>query len=91
MLMPNFEISLPESIKAYVDEQVASRGYSTVSAYFEELVLNDQRNKANKRLESLLKESLESGVATPMTGQDWGAIRRGVQASITQGQHPSDA
>ena len=91
MLMPNFEISLPESMKAYVDEQVVSRGYSTISAYFEALVLNDQKNRAYKRLETLLKESLASGVATPMTVQDWGAIRKAVQASTKQGRHPTDA
>jgi antitoxin ParD1/3/4 len=91
MLMPNFEISLPESMKAYVDEQVASRGYSTISAYFEALVLNDQKNKAYKRLETFFTESLDSGVATPMTVQDWGAIRRAVRASTIQGQQPTDA
>jgi antitoxin ParD1/3/4 len=89
--MPNFEISLPESIKVYVDEQVASRGYSTISAYFEELVLNDRKNKAYKRLETLFEESLDSGVATPMTGQDWGTIRQAIRASTTQGQYPTNA
>jgi antitoxin ParD1/3/4 len=89
--MSNFEISLPESMKAYVDEQVASRGYSTISAYFEALILNDQKNKANKRLATLFTESLDSGVATPMTVQDWGAIRQAVRTSTTQGQHPTDA
>ncbi len=35
-------ISLPDSLKAFVDEQVSERGYSTSSEYVRELIRKDQ-------------------------------------------------
>jgi antitoxin ParD1/3/4 len=88
--MPNFEIFLPEAMKQYVDRQVVSGGYSSISSYLEELVKNDQEAKIYSRLETLFEESLNSGVASPMTVQDWGDIRQAVRSN-TQGQNPNNA
>ena len=35
-------ISLPDGLKAFVDEQVSQRGYSTSSEYVRELIRRDQ-------------------------------------------------
>lgn len=35
-------ISLPEALKAFVDEQVSQRGYGTSSEYVRELIRKDQ-------------------------------------------------
>jgi antitoxin ParD1/3/4 len=35
-------ISLPEALKTFVDEQVSQRGYSTSSEYVRELIRRDQ-------------------------------------------------
>ncbi len=35
-------ISLPDSLKAFVDEQVSQRGYGTSSEYVRELIRKDQ-------------------------------------------------
>ncbi|WP_200843688.1 ribbon-helix-helix domain-containing protein [Pantoea sp. 18069] len=35
-------ISLPESLKSFVDEQVSQRGYGTSSEYVRELIRKDQ-------------------------------------------------
>ena len=35
-------ISLPDSLKAYVDEQVAGRGFGTSSEFVRELIRKDQ-------------------------------------------------
>ena len=35
-------ISLPETLKSFVDEQVAGRGYGTSSEYVRELIRDDQ-------------------------------------------------
>lgn len=40
--MSTMNISLPDTLKAYVDEQVASRGYGTSSEYMRELIRKDQ-------------------------------------------------
>jgi len=40
--MTTMNISLPDALKAFVDEQVAGRGYSTSSEYVRELIRRDQ-------------------------------------------------
>jgi antitoxin ParD1/3/4 len=40
--MATMNISLPDSMKDFVDEQVKQRGYSTTSEYVRELILKDQ-------------------------------------------------
>ena len=50
-------ISLPEALKSFVDDQVNSRGYSTSSEYVRELIRKDQDRQ---RLRSLLLEGAVS-------------------------------
>jgi antitoxin ParD1/3/4 len=40
--MGTMNISLPDSLKSFVDEQVAERGYGTSSEYVRELIRKDQ-------------------------------------------------
>ena len=40
--MTTMNISLPDALKSFVDEQVASRGYGTSSEYVRELIRKDQ-------------------------------------------------
>lgn len=40
--MSTMNISLPDSLKTFVDEQVAQRGYGTSSEYVRELIRRDQ-------------------------------------------------
>lgn len=76
-------------MRAYVEEQVANGGYSTLSEYFRELVRQDQKRKAQERLEALLVEGLESGTATPMTDRDWEDIRQTVRERVAKRQQSS--
>ena len=71
-------ISLPDTMRDYIEEQVAQGGYSSVSEYFRELVRQDQKHRANERLQTMLLEGLNSGNATEMTAQDWEDIRQAV-------------
>lgn len=50
-------ISLPDSLKAFVDEQVSQRGYGTSSEYVRELILKDQQGQ---QLRCLLLEGASS-------------------------------
>ncbi|MGB3420802.1 MAG: hypothetical protein WBA52_10245 [Dolichospermum sp.] len=47
--------------------------------YFRELVRQDQKQRANERLQTMLLEGLNSGNATEMTAQDWEDIRQAVE------------
>ncbi|MBW7931105.1 MAG: type II toxin-antitoxin system ParD family antitoxin [Gammaproteobacteria bacterium] len=40
--MATMNISLPDTLKAFVDEQVSQRGYGTSSEYVRELIRKDQ-------------------------------------------------
>ncbi len=80
--MKSINISLPDMMRAYVEEQVADGCYSTISEYFRELVRQDQKRKAKEHLETLLLEGLNSGSATPLTEQDWDDIRQAVRSKV---------
>jgi antitoxin ParD1/3/4 len=70
-MMTNMNVSLPESLKTYVEEQVNDGGYGTVSEYLRELIREDKKRKAQERLETLLLEGLESGDPIPVTPEFW--------------------
>lgn len=59
--MSHITISLPDSLKAYVDEQIAQSGYASADDYFLALVrLDQQRRQAKETLASLLIDGLDS-------------------------------
>jgi antitoxin ParD1/3/4 len=58
--MTTMNISLPDPLKNFVDEQVELRGYSTSSEYVRELIRKDQDRQ---HLRNLLLE----GAASPLT------------------------
>jgi antitoxin ParD1/3/4 len=68
-------ISLPTPLKAWVEDQVSARGYSTASEFVRDVLRREQAAAAKARVEAHLLESLESGPATPMTRKDWERIR----------------
>ncbi|MGL5079340.1 MAG: type II toxin-antitoxin system ParD family antitoxin [Waterburya sp.] len=80
--MKSINISLPEEMRIYIEEQVATGGYSTTSEYIRQLIRQDRQQKAEKQLEQLLLEGLNSGEATPMTAKDWVEIRQVVTDKI---------
>ena len=73
--MQTMNISLPDPLKEFVDHQIADGRYSSVSEYIRELIRDDEKRKAEERLEALLLEGLE-GEETPLTRQDFDDIRR---------------
>jgi len=73
--MKSMNISIPEKMRAYVEQQVTEGGYNTASEYIRELIRQDQKRKATEKLETLLLEGIQSGDATSMTEKDWEDIR----------------
>ncbi len=59
--MSTLNVSLPDSMRAFIDQIVANGGYSTASEYIRELVRRDQKRAVEARLEDLLLEGLDSG------------------------------
>jgi antitoxin ParD1/3/4 len=49
--MTTMNVSLPDEMKAFVEEQVQRGGYSTASEYLRELIRDAQKQAAKERLE----------------------------------------
>lgn len=56
--MATMNISLPDALKSFVDEQVTGRGYGTSSEYVRELIRRDRERQA-------LRGQLLEGAASP--------------------------
>ncbi len=63
--MATMNISLPEPLKQFVDEEVREGGFSGTSDYVRDLIRQRQREKAAEFLRQLIAEGLASGPATP--------------------------
>jgi antitoxin ParD1/3/4 len=75
-IMQTMNISLPDQLKEFVDDQIGSGRYSSVSEYVRDLIRNDEKRKAHDKLETMLMEGIQSGKPTKMTRQDWAGIRQ---------------
>ena len=60
--MSTMNISLPEALKSFVDEQVSGRGFGTSSEYVRELIRKDQERL---HLRGLLLAGASSKAAAP--------------------------
>jgi antitoxin ParD1/3/4 len=65
-------ISLPDSLKAFVEEQVAEKGYRTSSEYVRELIRRDQDRQ---HLRNLLLDGAQSPPARPVDAAYFDALR----------------
>lgn len=60
-------ISVPDKMKEYIDERVGEGRFSSTSEYFRDLVREDQKRRAQERLEALLLEGIDSGEPIEIT------------------------
>jgi antitoxin ParD1/3/4 len=71
--MSTMNISLPDSLKDFVDEQVNQGGYGTSSEYVRELIRKDQDRL---RLRGLLLAGAKSAQTKPVTDAYFDSLRR---------------
>ena len=70
--MTTMNISLPDTLMSFVDEQVTQRGYGTSGEYVRELIRNDQDRT---RLRGLLLQGAESAPGKPADAAYFGGLR----------------
>lgn len=58
--MESMNISPPEPQKQFIEEQISTGRYSSVSEYVRELIRADETRKADEELEAKLLEGLKS-------------------------------
>jgi antitoxin ParD1/3/4 len=78
----SMNISLPDTLRQWVEERVTAEGYGTASEYFRALIREDQKRNAREDLDRKLIGALESGEATEMTSGDWEHIRSTVRQRL---------
>lgn len=77
--MTTMNISLPDSLKSFVDEQVGLRGYGTSSEYVRELIRKDQDRT---RLRGLLLMGAESAQGKPVDKAYFDDLRNRVHRRV---------
>ena len=82
--MTTMNISLPDEMKAFIEDQIAREGYASASEYFRDLVREAQRRKAKLELEVKLIGDRPGG-ATPPTDA---LVRLAVEATRALGARP---
>jgi len=74
--MATMNVSLPESLRSFVERQVADRGFGTSSEYMRELIRRDQDRQ---KLRALLLEGAESTPGTPADDAYFDSLRQRVK------------
>jgi antitoxin ParD1/3/4 len=59
--MSSVNISLPDSLRVFIERRAEEQGYGTISDYLRELILKEQKRESEARLENLLLDGLNSG------------------------------
>ena len=80
--MTTMNISLPDTLKSFVDEQVSKRGYGTSSEYVRELIRKDQDRL---QLRGLLLAGAATAPAAPVDGDYFAGLRKRVRSSTKAG------
>jgi antitoxin ParD1/3/4 len=84
--MSTVTISMPESLREFVDAQMKRQGFDNVSEYFRALVREQQAKEADSQLEALLLEGLEPGEDIKVTPEFWKDLKAEVTALLKK--HP---
>jgi len=77
--MQTMNISLPDPMKRYVEEQVAAGAYSSASEYIRELVRADQKRQAKEQLEHAILDAMNSGEAMEATPEWWASLQNEIK------------
>jgi antitoxin ParD1/3/4 len=80
--MSTMNISLPDALKSFVDEQVSQRGYGTSSEYVRELIRKDQDRQ---QLRGLLLAGAASVPTAPVDAGYFEGLRDQVRKATKPG------
>ena len=82
--MTTLTISIPESLRDFIDLQVRTKGYGNTSEYLRGLLRDAQEAESEKRLEQLLLEGLDSGRDIEITPEYWA---KKTKAALEKARH----
>ena len=76
MATATINISIPDSMKAEVEEVIASEGYGNTSEFFRDLVRTYLKQRQEQKLEAILLEAVENSEFSPLTKTDFEKIKQ---------------
>lgn len=79
--MSTMNISLPDSLKQFVDQQVSTAGYGTSSEYVRELIRHDQERT---QLRNLLLQGAQSASIGLADEQYFAGLRSGIKKQLNK-------
>ena len=79
--MTTINISLPDQMKEFVDEEMGEGGYRDPSDCFNALLQEQLKRKAEQKLERLLQEGLATE-SLPVDKKDWEYIRAELESRV---------
>lgn len=77
-------ISLPGTMKTWVDEQVKAGGYGTVSEFFRELVREAKKRRVQEEIDRKLIAALDGGDAVTADKKFWLKLRRDARKRLNR-------
>jgi antitoxin ParD1/3/4 len=84
--MTTLTISLPDSLKDFIEREVQTKGYGNVSEYIRGLLRDAQAQAADARLEALLIEGLTKGEDIPLSPEFWSELKRDAAKILARGK-----
>ena len=82
--MQTMNISLPDPMKQFVEDQVTAGAYSSASEYVRELVRADQKRHGKEQLEQVLLSAINSGDPIEVTPEMINEVRKRLQDRAAQ-------
>ena len=73
--MATIQVSLPESLREFVETEVQAGKYSDASEYLSQLVREEWNAKERERIRRALLDGLASGPPVEMTPEMWRQFR----------------
>jgi antitoxin ParD1/3/4 len=89
--MTTLTISLPDSLREFIEREVETKGYGNVSEYVRGLLREAQTREADARLETLLIGGLASGDEIPLSPEFWTELRREAAKILARHNRPGKA
>lgn len=75
MPIATINISIPDHLKAEVEQVIAAEGYGNTSEFFRDLVRSYLKARQEQKLETMLLEAVEEGNYSPLTHTDFEQIK----------------
>lgn len=67
--MTSMNVSLPNTLRVYVQHRVETGGFGNVSEYIRDLIRRDREARVQDALTAAIREGLESGTPIPVDDQ----------------------